>query len=116
MSGTGFSLTLGAGNDLVCGAIRQYAKYLVGADVEEVMESLGERWHAWANDGQLRWLGPQKGVVHLALAAVVGCLLYTSKDANLLFGDATVPVPVADYAFEVTVRTLICLLYTSRCV
>jgi len=75
VSGTGFSLTLGAGNDLVCGAIRQYAKYLVGADVDEVMESLGERWHAWANDGQLRWLGPQKGVVHLALAAVVGALV-----------------------------------------
>jgi L-fuconate dehydratase len=36
---------------------------------------LGTRWHGWANEGQLRWLGPQKGVVHLALAALVGAVM-----------------------------------------
>jgi L-fuconate dehydratase len=56
LRGTGFSLTLGEGNDLVCAAIGYYAKYLVGEDIDEVMGSLGERWHAWANDSQLRWL------------------------------------------------------------
>ena len=74
-TGTGFSLTLGAGNDLVCAAVELYRSYLLGKEPEELVASLGEHWHRWANDGQLRWLGPQKGVIHLALAAMVGALM-----------------------------------------
>lgn len=73
--GTGFSLTLGAGNELVCRAADLYRRYFISADPEDLVADLGANWHKWANDGQLRWLGPQKGVVHLALAALVSALL-----------------------------------------
>lgn len=73
--GTGFTLTLGEGNDLVCEAIRHYEEVLRGVDVAELMSDLGVRWHGLANEGQFRWLGPQKGVVHLALAAVIGAVV-----------------------------------------
>lgn len=75
LTGSGFSLTLGAGTDLVCAAIGYYATTLRDAEVAEVMEGLGTWWRRLANDGQFRWLGPQKGVVHLALAAVVGAVV-----------------------------------------
>jgi L-fuconate dehydratase len=72
--GTGFTLTLGTGNDLVCEAIRYQRDAVLGGDPDELLAELGTRWHSWANEGQLRWLGPHKGVVHLALAAIVGGL------------------------------------------
>jgi L-fuconate dehydratase len=75
MIGTGFTLTLGDGNDLVCDAIRHYERGVVGMEPATLIAELGERWHQWSNDGQFRWLGPQKGVVHLALAALVAALV-----------------------------------------
>lgn len=73
--GTGFTLTLGKGNDLVCEAIRYQEGAVLGMDPDELVAELGTRWHSWANEGQLRWLGPHKGVVHLALAALVGAVV-----------------------------------------
>lgn len=73
--GTGFTLTLGSGNELVCEAIRHYKQAVIGTKPAELVSELGERWHHWANDGQFRWLGPQKGVVHLALAALVAAVV-----------------------------------------
>ena len=68
--GTGIVLTLGNGNQLVCRAIEMLAREVIGRDVEELMSSFGEISRQLANDPQLRWLGPHKGVVHLALASV----------------------------------------------
>lgn len=68
--GTGFAFTLGEGNDLVCNAARYYADKLVGKDIEEVMSGFGLFFNQLANEQQFRWLGPHKGVVHLALASV----------------------------------------------
>jgi len=68
--GTGIVLTLGNGNQLVCRAIEMLAQEVVGRDVEELMSNFGEISRQLANDPQLRWLGPHKGVVHLALASV----------------------------------------------
>jgi L-fuconate dehydratase len=73
--GTGFTLTLGGGNELVCDAIRYHKDVVVGTEPATLVAELGERWHYWADDSQLRWLGPQKGVVHLALAALVGAVM-----------------------------------------
>ncbi|MGN6418614.1 MAG: enolase C-terminal domain-like protein [Pseudobacter sp.] len=70
ISGTGFAFTLGEGNALVCAAIEFYAEQLVGKDIEEIMLDFGAIQNKLANAQQFRWLGPQKGVVHLALAAV----------------------------------------------
>lgn len=73
--GTGITLTLGAGNDLVALAIREYGAMIVGIDVEETVQRLGSWWAELADEPQLRWLGPHKGVTHLALASVCGAVV-----------------------------------------
>jgi L-fuconate dehydratase len=67
---TGITLTLGGGNRLVCDAIEVLARPLVGMDIEELMASFGAFSKRLADDSAMRWLGPHKGVVHLALASV----------------------------------------------
>jgi L-fuconate dehydratase len=69
--GVGLAFTLGAGNALVCEAIRLLAVSLVGREIEELMADFGRTFRALADHPQLRWLGPHKGVVHLALASIV---------------------------------------------
>ncbi len=69
-TGTGLAFTLGQGNELVCQAAEFLASGLVGKDIEEIMADFGAWQHAAANEQQLRWLGPHKGVTHLALASV----------------------------------------------
>jgi len=73
--GTGFALTLGRGNDLVCRAIEYHEPLVVGTRLSDVVARLGVYFSQWANESQLRWLGPQKGVVHLALAAVLNAVV-----------------------------------------
>jgi L-fuconate dehydratase len=68
--GTGFAFTLGEGNDLVCKAAQFYADQLKGKDIEELMLNFGTVFNQLSNEQQFRWLGPHKGVVHLALASV----------------------------------------------
>ncbi|MHB8208592.1 enolase C-terminal domain-like protein [Mucilaginibacter sp.] len=68
--GTGFAFTLGEGNDLVCRAAQFYADQLKGKDIEELMSSFGTVFNQLSNEQQFRWLGPHKGIVHLALASV----------------------------------------------
>ena len=68
--GTGFALTLGEGNRLVCEAIEMLARPLEGTPIEELMADFGRTARNLANDPMLRWLGPHKGVVHLALASI----------------------------------------------
>jgi L-fuconate dehydratase len=70
LTGTGLVLTLGAGNRLVCDAIEMLGGALVGRDIEELMSGFGELSRSLAEHPQLRWLGPHKGVVHLALASL----------------------------------------------
>ena len=68
--GTGIALTLGRGNQLVCQAAEMLGASLVGREIEELMANFGEVSRQLAEDPQLRWLGPHKGVVHLALASL----------------------------------------------
>jgi L-fuconate dehydratase len=68
--GTGIVLTLGEGNRLVCEAIELLARPLAGRPIEEVMAEFGRISRRLADDPSLRWLGPHKGVVHLALASI----------------------------------------------
>ena len=69
-TGSGLAFTLGEGNQLVCAAAEFYARRLVGRDIEEIMADFGREQRAMADEQQFRWLGPHKGVVQLALAAV----------------------------------------------
>jgi L-fuconate dehydratase len=70
ITGVGLALTLGEGNRLVCEAIRMLARRIVGKPIEEVMANFGSVARGMANDSALRWLGPHKGVMHLALASL----------------------------------------------
>jgi L-fuconate dehydratase len=70
ISGTGIALTLGDGNRLVCEAIDLLAKPLAGLEINELMSNFGTFSRRLADDPSLRWLGPHKGVVHLALASL----------------------------------------------
>ncbi|GAA4251845.1 L-fuconate dehydratase [Dactylosporangium darangshiense] len=74
LAGYGFTFTIGRGTDLVVEAARQRALPLIGRDTDELCADLGGAYRQLGADSQLRWLGPEKGVVHLALAAVVNAL------------------------------------------
>ena len=84
LTGSGIVLTLGKGNDLVCDAIRLLAEPLVGRQIEELMAEFGAISHKLANHPQLRWLGPHKGVIHLALASLTNaCFDLWAKSRGL---------------------------------
>jgi L-fuconate dehydratase len=69
-TGTGIALTLGRGTDIVCAVIPLLAQRIAGREIEELMADFGAVSRALADDAELRWLGPHKGVVHLALASL----------------------------------------------
>jgi L-fuconate dehydratase len=80
LRGTGIALTLGNGNKLVCEAIEMLAKPLSGVAIEELMVDFGSVSRKLADDPSLRWLGPHKGVVHLALASITNaCFDFWAK-------------------------------------
>ncbi|MEO6846073.1 MAG: enolase C-terminal domain-like protein [Chthoniobacterales bacterium] len=70
LKGTGITLHMGLGNEIICRAIELLAEELVGREIEELMASWGETSHRISNHPQLRWLGPHKGVVGLALSSI----------------------------------------------
>jgi L-fuconate dehydratase len=69
-AGIGIALTLGEGNRIVCELIDLLGPALVGREIEELMSDFGTFSRSLANHPQLRWLGPHKGAVHLALASI----------------------------------------------
>jgi L-fuconate dehydratase len=71
VEGIGLAFTLGDGNDLVCKAIEYLSENLKGQDIEELMFNFGVTYKNMADHPGLRWIGPHKGVIQLALAAVV---------------------------------------------
>jgi L-fuconate dehydratase len=74
LEGHGFVFTIGRGNDVQVAAVRALAGHLVGREVEPVLADLGGLWRELVHDSQLRWLGPEKGVMHMAVGAVVNAL------------------------------------------
>ena len=74
LEGHGFTFTIGRGNDICAEAIRAYAPLVVGRRLEEITSDFAGFWRALATESQLRWLGPEKGVIHLAMAAIVNAV------------------------------------------
>jgi L-fuconate dehydratase len=72
--GHGFAFTIGRGNDVQAVAISSLSAYLTGREVEPILADLGGFWKELVHDSQLRWLGPEKGVTHMAIAAVVNAV------------------------------------------
>src|SRR5690242_16239106 len=69
--GHGFAFTIGRGNDIVTVAIRTLADAVIGLDEAAIFADMGEFARRLTHDSQLRWLGPEKGIMHMAIAAVV---------------------------------------------
>ncbi|GAA6049625.1 hypothetical protein JCM3770_005041 [Rhodotorula araucariae] len=87
--GYGLTFTIGRGNDIVCAAVEQVAARLVGWKTENVFSAagMGRMWHYLLADPQLRWIGPEKGVIHIATAAVVNAVwdLYARHEGKPLW-------------------------------
>jgi L-fuconate dehydratase len=69
--GHGFAFTIGRGNDVQVAGIRALAPYVVGRPVADICDDMGGFFRLLTHDSQLRWLGPEKGVMQMAIAAVV---------------------------------------------
>ncbi|MEU6860488.1 enolase C-terminal domain-like protein [Glycomyces sp. NPDC046736] len=68
--GHGFTFTIGRGNDICCAAIEALGEYVIGRDLTGPAD-LADLYRALTHDSQIRWLGPEKGVMHLAAGALV---------------------------------------------
>lgn len=71
LEGHGFTFTTGRGTEVVVAGVRAVAPLVVGRSLEGIESDLGGFWRDLVGDSQLRWIGPEKGVIHLATAAVV---------------------------------------------
>jgi L-fuconate dehydratase len=71
LEGHAFCFTIGRGNDVVTAAIGALRPFVVGRPLDEVLDHLGRFSAELVGDSQLRWLGPEKGVMHMAIGAVV---------------------------------------------
>jgi L-fuconate dehydratase len=72
--GYGFVFTIGRGTEVAVAAIRAVERLVVGSPVDDVLADLGGFWRRLTHDSPLRWLGPEKGVVHMAIGAVVNAV------------------------------------------
>src|SRR6188768_4155908 len=74
LEGHGFTFTTGRGNDIQTVAQQALAPWIVGRDVDDVLANLGPFSRELTSDPQLRWLGPEKGVIHMACGALLNAL------------------------------------------
>ena len=72
--GHGMTFTIGRGNEICCAAIVAVADLLIGREIEGLFSDMGATWKLITGDSQLRWTGPEKGVIHLAAAAVINAV------------------------------------------
>lgn len=72
--GHGLTFTIGRGNDICCAAILAMRHLVVGLDMGWVAADMGRFWRHITSDSQLRWIGPDKGAIHLATGAVVNAV------------------------------------------
>ncbi len=74
LEGHGLTFTLGRGNELCVAAIEALAPLVVGRRLADITGAMGVYWRELVSASQLRWVGPEKGVIHLATAAMVNAL------------------------------------------
>jgi L-fuconate dehydratase len=74
LEGHGLTFTIGRGNELCVAAAQSLASLVVGLSLNEITADMGAFWRRMVGDTQLRWVGPEKGVLHLATAAVVNAV------------------------------------------
>ena len=74
LSGHGLTFTIGRGNEICCAAINAMKHLVIGAQLGEILAHPGKVWRHRTGDSQLRWIGPDKGAMHLATGAVVNAV------------------------------------------
>ncbi|MCG6154306.1 enolase C-terminal domain-like protein [Rubinisphaera margarita] len=74
LRGNGITFTIGRGNEIVVSGVEALRDRVVGLTLEEITADMGGFWRHITSDSQLRWIGPEKGVIHLATAAVVNAV------------------------------------------
>jgi L-fuconate dehydratase len=100
--GYGLAFTIGRGNDVQAAAIRALAPHVVGREIPEDAAALGDLSRTLVGDSQFRWLGPEKGVAHMAVGAVVNAAWdLAARCANL---------PVWKFAARMTPEELVSLV------
>jgi L-fuconate dehydratase len=74
LEGHGFTFTIGRGNEVCVEAIRAFKPLVVGRTLEAIVDQPAAFWRDLASESQLRWLGPEKGVIHISMAAIVNAV------------------------------------------
>jgi L-fuconate dehydratase len=72
--GHGFTFTIGRGNHICCAAIECLRPLIIGQTLEDIADDLGGFWRRITGDSQLRWIGPEKGAMHMATGALVNAV------------------------------------------
>jgi len=87
LTGHGLTFTIGRGTELCVAAVHLLAHHVVGRTIEDIASDMAAFWRGLVADSQLRWLGPEKGVVHLATAALVNAVwdLYAKTQGKPLW-------------------------------
>ncbi len=87
LEGHGLTFTIGRGNELCVAAINALKPLVVGKTLESFTADMGAFWRMITGDSQLRWIGPEKGVIHLATAAIVNAVwdLYAKVEGKPLW-------------------------------
>ena len=87
LEGHGLTFTLGRGNEICLAAIEALKPLIVGKTLESFTSNMGAFWRMITGDSQLRWIGPEKGVIHLATAAIVNAVwdLYAKVEGKPLW-------------------------------
>src|SRR5471030_390856 len=71
LTGHGLTFTIGRGNEICVSAVKALSPLVIGKTLEDIAANMGAFWRALTSDSQLRWIGPDKGAIHLATGAVV---------------------------------------------
>jgi L-fuconate dehydratase len=97
LEGHGLTFTIGRGNELCVAAIEALAPLVIGRTLESFTEDMGAFWRRITGDSQLRWVGPEKGVIHLATAAIVNAVwdLYAKAEGKPLWKSSSPASPSA---------------------
>jgi L-fuconate dehydratase len=74
LEGHGLTFTIGRGNEICAAAIAALQHLIVGTRLSDITQNMGVWWHTITGDSQLRWIGPEKGAIHLATAALVNAV------------------------------------------
>lgn len=87
IEGHGLIFTIGRGNEICCAALEAMVHQVIGKQLEDIVSEFGKFWKQVTGDSQIRWLGPEKGVVHLAAGALINVVwdLYAKAEGKPLW-------------------------------